>query len=93
MVSTKLNIPGVVRPRSVSGRLTATLTAAVAAAMVAVTPTQALAIATPVPLGTADAFVVPDHGHGKPDHGEKPGYGDDKPSEHGGYGDRPEHLA
>lgn len=54
----KLNIRGMARQRSISGWLTAALTATVAAAMVAVTPTQALAIATPVPLGTADAFAV-----------------------------------
>lgn len=58
MVSMKLNIRGMARQRSISGWLTAALTATVAAAMVAVTPTQALAIATPVPLGTADAFAV-----------------------------------
>ncbi|MEU7413908.1 ice-binding family protein, partial [Streptomyces sp. NPDC042638] len=54
----KLRIPQAARRRSLSGLLASTLAATVAAAMVALTPTQALAIATPVPLATAASFSV-----------------------------------
>lgn len=54
----KLHIPRTTRRRILSGGLASTLAAAVAAVMVAVTPTQALAIATPVPLGTTASYSV-----------------------------------
>ncbi|MEV7435625.1 hypothetical protein [Streptomyces griseoviridis] len=44
--------------RTFSTWFAAALTTTVAAAMVAVTSTPALAIATPVPLGTASSFAV-----------------------------------
>ncbi|MDV5149570.1 ice-binding family protein [Streptomyces sp. SBC-4] len=44
--------------RVFSGGLASALAATVAAVMVAVTPTQALAIATPVPLGTTASYSV-----------------------------------
>jgi hypothetical protein len=46
------------RRRPVSSWLVSALATTVAAAVVAVTPSQAFAIATPVPLGTADSFAV-----------------------------------
>ncbi|MBT2493965.1 DUF3494 domain-containing protein [Streptomyces sp. ISL-96] len=51
-------IPQAAQRRTLSGWLASALAATVAAVMVAVTPTQALAIATPVPLGTAASFSV-----------------------------------
>ncbi|MDL5202142.1 ice-binding family protein [Streptomyces sp. ALI-76-A] len=54
----KLKIPQAADRRSLSGVLVSALAATVAAVMVALTPTQALAIATPVPLGTAASFSV-----------------------------------
>ncbi|MEU7422078.1 ice-binding family protein [Streptomyces sp. NPDC040750] len=54
----KLRIPQAARRRSLSGLLASALATTVAAAMVALTPTQALAIATPVPLATAASFSV-----------------------------------
>ncbi|GHB26422.1 ice-binding family protein [Streptomyces chryseus] len=54
----KLQFPQAVRRRALSGWLASALAATVAAVMVAVTPTTALAIATPVPLGTAASFSV-----------------------------------
>ncbi|MGW0314090.1 ice-binding family protein [Streptomyces flavidovirens] len=54
----KRNTPQAARRRTLSGWLASALAATVAAVMVAVTPTQALAIATPVPLGTAASFSV-----------------------------------
>ncbi|MFF3311499.1 ice-binding family protein [Streptomyces sp. NPDC002952] len=48
-----------VAPRRTSAPwLTTALTMAVAAAVVAVAPSQAVALATPVPLGAADSFAV-----------------------------------
>ncbi|ALO09468.1 hypothetical protein AQF52_3874 [Streptomyces venezuelae] len=54
----KLHIPRTTRRRILSGGLASALATAVAAAMVAVTSTQALAIATPVPLGTTASYSV-----------------------------------
>ncbi|WNZ10310.1 ice-binding family protein [Streptomyces sp. 11x1] len=54
----KLKIPQAVRRRRLSGVLASALAATVAAVMVALTPTQALAIATQVPLATAASFSV-----------------------------------
>ncbi|MFE0976244.1 ice-binding family protein [Streptomyces rochei] len=54
----KLKIPQAARCRSLTGWLTTGLAATVAAVMVAVVPTPAEAIATPVPLGTAASFSV-----------------------------------
>ncbi|WP_434597965.1 ice-binding family protein [Streptomyces sp. A5-4] len=54
----KRKIPQAAQRRALSGWLASALAATVAAVMVAVTPTQALAIATPVPLGTAASFSV-----------------------------------
>ncbi|MGW5926882.1 hypothetical protein ACWF2L_11580 [Streptomyces anulatus] len=56
----KLRTPdlAVRRIRIGSSWLTAALAATLAATMVAVTPSPALAIATPVPLVTADSFAV-----------------------------------
>ncbi|MEU0160913.1 hypothetical protein ABZ154_19285 [Streptomyces sp. NPDC006261] len=54
----KLRTPDLAVRRLVSSWLTAAVTATVAAAMVAVTTAPAFAIATPVPLGTADSFAV-----------------------------------
>ncbi|MBT2489436.1 DUF3494 domain-containing protein [Streptomyces sp. ISL-96] len=54
----KLQFPQAARRRTLSGWLASALAVTVAAVMVAVTPTQALAIATPVPLGTAASFSV-----------------------------------
>ncbi|MFI5817366.1 ice-binding family protein, partial [Streptomyces sp. NPDC051643] len=54
----KLKFPHAARGRSLSGLLASALAATVAATMVALTPTQALAIATPVPLATAASFSV-----------------------------------
>ncbi|MGW0610219.1 ice-binding family protein [Streptomyces sp. NPDC002788] len=54
----KLKIPQVFHRRTLSGLLASALAAIVAAVMVALMPTQAVAIATPVPLGTAADFSV-----------------------------------
>ncbi|WP_338780784.1 ice-binding family protein [Streptomyces sp. DG1A-41] len=54
----KLKIPQVAHRRTLSGLLASVLAATVAAVMVALMPTQAVAIATPVPLGTAADFSV-----------------------------------
>ncbi|MEU2915607.1 ice-binding family protein [Streptomyces massasporeus] len=54
----KLKIPQVAHRCGMSGLLASALAATVAAAMVALTPTQAVAIATPVPLATAADFSV-----------------------------------
>lgn len=54
----KLHIPRTTQRRILSGGLASALATAVAAAMVAVTSTQALAIATPVPLGTTASYSV-----------------------------------
>lgn len=54
----KLKIPKSASRRALSGWLASGLAATVAGVMVAVTPTQALAIATPVPLGTAASYSV-----------------------------------
>ncbi|MEU4877502.1 ice-binding family protein [Streptomyces sp. NPDC021608] len=54
----KLKIPQAVDRRTLSGVLASALAAALAAVLVALTPTQALAIATPVPLATAASFSV-----------------------------------
>jgi hypothetical protein len=54
----KLKIPQTAHRRTLSGLLASALAATIAAVMVALTPTQALAIATPVPLGTAASFSV-----------------------------------
>ncbi|MEU0344966.1 ice-binding family protein [Streptomyces bobili] len=53
----KLKIPQAARRRTLSG-LASALAATVATVLVALTPTQALAIATPVPLATAASFSV-----------------------------------
>src|SRR4051812_15466292 len=54
----KLKIPQAADRRSLSGVLASALAATVAVVLVALTPTQALAIATPVPLATAASFSV-----------------------------------
>ncbi|GHB25436.1 ice-binding family protein [Streptomyces chryseus] len=54
----KLQFPQAARRRALSGWLASALAATVAAVMVAVTPTTALAIATAVPLGTAASYSV-----------------------------------
>ncbi|MEU5632658.1 ice-binding family protein, partial [Streptomyces rishiriensis] len=54
----KLKIPQAADRRSLSGVLASVLAATIAAVLVALTPTQALAIATQVPLGTAASFSV-----------------------------------
>ncbi|MEU3243327.1 MULTISPECIES: ice-binding family protein [unclassified Streptomyces] len=54
----KLKFPHAARGRGLSGLLASALAATVAGTMVALTPTQALAIATPVPLATAASFSV-----------------------------------
>ncbi|MER8012415.1 ice-binding family protein [Streptomyces sp. NPDC094149] len=54
----KLKIPEMTRRRTLPGLLTSALAAAVAAAMVVLSPAQAVAIATPVPLATAASFSV-----------------------------------
>ncbi|MEW2303327.1 ice-binding family protein, partial [Streptomyces sp. NPDC006655] len=53
-----LNIPVAPLRRTLSVWIAAALAVVIAAVVVAVTPTQANAIATPVPLGTADSFAV-----------------------------------
>ncbi|KMS82960.1 MULTISPECIES: ice-binding family protein [Streptomyces] len=54
----KLKIPLTARRRTLPGLLASALAATVAAAMVVLSPTQAVAIATPVPLATAASFSV-----------------------------------
>lgn len=54
----KLKIRQAARGRTWSGVLASAFAATVAAAMVALTPAQAMAIATPVPLATAASFSV-----------------------------------
>ncbi|MER6785800.1 ice-binding family protein [Streptomyces sp. NPDC000658] len=54
----KLKIPQAADRRTLSGVLASALAATIAAVLVALTPTQALAIATPVPLATAASFSV-----------------------------------
>ncbi|MEU3241967.1 ice-binding family protein, partial [Streptomyces sp. NPDC006875] len=54
----KLKFPHAARGRGLSGLMASALAATVATTMVALTPTQALAIATPVPLATAASFSV-----------------------------------
>ncbi|WP_109003426.1 ice-binding family protein [Streptomyces rishiriensis] len=54
----KLKIPQAADRRSLSGALAAALAATIAVVLVALTPIQALAIATPVPLATAASFSV-----------------------------------
>jgi hypothetical protein len=54
----KLHTPNALSWRTVSVWLATVFAMAVAAALVVVTPTQSLAIATPVPLGAADSFAV-----------------------------------
>jgi hypothetical protein len=54
----KLKIPQAARCRSLTGWLATGLAVTVAAVTVAMVPTPALAIATPVPLGTAGSFSV-----------------------------------
>ncbi|MET9448203.1 ice-binding family protein [Streptomyces cinerochromogenes] len=54
----KLKIPLTARRRTLPRLLASAISATVTAAMLALTPTQALAIATPVPLATAASFSV-----------------------------------
>ncbi|MFF1283965.1 ice-binding family protein [Streptomyces sp. NPDC058299] len=54
----KLKIPLPARRRTLPSLWASAISATVAAAMLVLTPTQALAIATPVPLGTAASFSV-----------------------------------
>ncbi|MCX5266400.1 ice-binding family protein [Streptomyces sp. NBC_00199] len=54
----KLKIPQAADRRSLSGVLASALAATIAVVLVALTPIQALAIATPVPLATAASFSV-----------------------------------
>ncbi|WP_055603581.1 ice-binding family protein [Streptomyces aureus] len=54
----KLHIPQPADRRILSGGLASALAATVATVMVAIAPTQALAIATPVPLGTTASYSV-----------------------------------
>jgi hypothetical protein len=56
--SMTLNIPAAPRWRRTSVWMAAVLATVSAAAVVAVTPTRAIALAQPVPLGTADSFAV-----------------------------------
>ena len=53
-----LNIPVAPLRRTVLVWIAAALSVVIAAVVTAVTPTQANALATPVPLGTADSFAV-----------------------------------
>lgn len=53
-----LNIPDAPHRRTMTAWIAGVLTLLVAVAVVAVTPTKANAIATPVPLGTAASFAV-----------------------------------
>ncbi|MEU2618535.1 ice-binding family protein, partial [Streptomyces sp. NPDC007157] len=57
-LSMKLKIPQTARRRALPGLLASALATTVAAAMVVMTPAQAVAIATPVQLGTAQSFSV-----------------------------------
>ncbi|MEU1657523.1 ice-binding family protein [Streptomyces griseofuscus] len=54
----KLKIPEMARRRTLPGLMASALAATVAAAMVVLSPAQAVAIATPVPLATAASFSV-----------------------------------
>lgn len=54
----KLKIFQVAQHRTLSGWLASAVAVTVSTVMVAVTPTQALAIATPVPLGTTASYSV-----------------------------------
>ncbi|MET9520456.1 ice-binding family protein [Streptomyces sp. NPDC002994] len=54
----KLQFPQAAPRRALSGWLASALAATVAVVMVAVTPTTAMAIATPVPLGTTESYSV-----------------------------------
>ncbi|MGW0425398.1 ice-binding family protein, partial [Streptomyces sp. NPDC003015] len=54
----KLKIPEMARRRTLPGVLASALAATVAAALVVLSPAQAVAIATPVPLATTASFSV-----------------------------------